>query len=224
MRQTNAEGLQLERDGAVLHRAAVAGHIAELEQLLSDYASDRAGTRIQDHPALSVVLEQAVGGRIAHHLGSAAKPVRAILFNKTADTNWSLGWHQDRTIAVRHRAVVPGFGPWTVKQGMLHVAPPFALLAGMLTVRIHLDPVDEGNAPLLIAPGSHRQQVAEADIDEVVRACGTAACLAAQGDVWIYATPILHASQAAACPRRRRVLQVDYAGAGLPGELEWLGV
>ncbi|AHE53813.1 hypothetical protein [Sphingomonas sanxanigenens] len=95
----------------------------------------------------------------------------------------------------------------------------------MATLRVHLDDVPDTNAPLLIAPGSHRFGiVAEPDIDRVVQACGQFACLAEPGDVWAYATPILHASSAAAVPRRRRVLQVDYAAFDLPGGLEWLGI
>jgi hypothetical protein len=35
---------------------------------------------------------------------------------------------------------------------------------------------------------------------------------------------ILHASQAADQPARRRVLQIDYAATDLPGGLTWLGV
>ena len=66
--------------------------------------------------------------------------MRAILFDKTPATNWSLGWHQDRTIAVAKRADVNGFGPWTVKSGLLHVAPPFDILVRMVTLRVHLDP------------------------------------------------------------------------------------
>jgi hypothetical protein len=44
-------------------------------------------------------------------------------------------------MAVAERLEVDGFGPWTVKNGFVHVAPPFDLLAGMVTLRIHLDPV-----------------------------------------------------------------------------------
>ena len=95
----------------------------------------------------------------------------------------------------------------------------------MLTLRLHVDPVGPGNAPLLIAPGSHRLGVLpEAAIPAAVARCGALACLADPGDVWVYATPILHASEPADAPTRRRVLQVDYAAAELPGGLEWLGV
>lgn len=90
---------------------------------------------------------------------------------------------------------------------------------------MHLDPVDVDNAPLRIAPGSHALgQLAEAAVPDVVSRLGEYVCLAERGDVWAYVTPILHASNAAGTPRRRRVLQIDYAAQPLDGELEWLGV
>lgn len=120
---------------------------------------------------------------------------------------------------------MPGFGPWTVKRGLHHVAPPAELLGRMITLRVHLDDVARSNASLMIAPGSHAQgMVPEARIAEVVRDCGTRTCLAVAGDVWLYATLVLHASDAATQPGQRRVLQVDYAAFDLPADLEWLGV
>jgi len=108
---------------------------------------------------------------------------------------------------------------------MQHVEPPFALLSGMVTLRVHIDPVPASNAPLLIAPGSHKLgRIPEENVKDVVRRCGTVACLAEPGDIWLYATPILHASDAATAPVHRRVLQSDFAGGELPGGLEWLGV
>lgn len=95
----------------------------------------------------------------------------------------------------------------------------------MVTLRVHLDDVPDTNAPLLIAPGSHKVgRIPVERIDAVVDQHGTVACLAKAGDAWLYATPILHASQAAAAPARRRVLQIDFAAEDLPGGLEWLGV
>ena len=95
----------------------------------------------------------------------------------------------------------------------------------MVTLRLHLDPVPMTNAPLLVAPGSHRLgRIAEAEIADVVARYGAAVCLAERGDVWVYATPILHASGRASAPGNRRVLQIDFAGCDLPGGLTWLGV
>lgn len=216
--------LDLQTDGAAHCARAAKPVLGILESALAGVAGG-PGARLHDIPDLAAPLaaDGLIGQVAAARLGGGAQAVRAILFDKNPGANWALGWHQDRTIAVRERREVPGFGPWTVKQGLVHVAPPFALLAGMLTLRVHIDAVPADNAPLLIAPGSHRALVPEAAIPALVHACGTVACLAEVGDVWVYATPILHAS-ARAQGSMRRVLQVDYAAGALPGGLEWLGV
>lgn len=188
---------------------------------------DQAGIRIHGVDALHSFLAPSgsIGAIASKAIGAAAKPVRAILFDKSAATNWSLGWHQDRTICVHEKIEVPGFGPWSIKAGLHHVAPPIALLSRMVTLRVHLDDVSATNAPLLIAPGSHRRgRVLESSVAKVVAERGILACLAKAGDVWAYSTPILHASEVAADPAHRRVLQVDFSADDLPGGLAWLGI
>jgi hypothetical protein len=207
--------------------AIASADLRKFERAIAGLATHQAGIRLHDIPDLESLLSHSapVGAIAASILGSASRPVRAVLFNKTPTTNWRLGWHQDRTIAVTTRIEVDGFGPWTCKKGVIHVAPPFSVLAGMVTLRIHLDPVSATNAPLLIAPGSHRYgRIRQSDVPRVVRECGTSACLAQAGDVWLYATPILHASDAAYDPVRRRVLQIDFAAGELPGGLQWRGI
>ena len=219
--------LNLDDHGAECTHGAVGGDLAVLWATLAHLPADHAGIRMRGITGLAPFLasDGPIGAISARILGPSSRPVRAILFDKTAETNWSLAWHQDRTICVKRRIDVDGFGPWTTKQGMQHVAPPFELLSRMITLRVHLDDVAVTNAPLLIAPGSHKRgRVPVETIDDVVRECGTFMCLADAGDVWAYATPILHASDAAAVPARRRVLQLDYAASELPGGLDWLGV
>ncbi len=195
--------------------------------MLSSQPRDLAGVRLTGIPELRRYLlpKGSVGKIPASVLGPECIPVRAILFDKSVGQNWSLGWHQDRTISVRQRVDVEGFGPWSTKSGMVHVEPPFDLLAGMVTVRVHLDAVTTTNAPLLVASGSHKHgRISTAKIPDVVRGCEVVRCLAEAGDIWLYATPILHASDAASEPRHRRVLQVDYSAHDLPGGLEWQDV
>lgn len=213
--------------GAQLFRGALKPCMDELEAALGSLPPDEAGVRLHGIEALGPLLAAhgCIGTVAATALGAGARPVRAILFNKSPKTNWSLAWHQDRTICVKEKGQVSGFGPWSIKSGMVHVAPPFDLLTRMVTLRAHLDDVPASNAPLLIAPGSHIVgRVSVGDIDDVVRRCGTATCIAKAGDVWLYSTPILHASEAASAPTSRRVLQVDFAAEALPHGLEWLGV
>jgi hypothetical protein len=225
---TRLERLSLDLDGAELVRSAIAPDpMKMIANALSDQPADQAGIRLFGVEALRPFLEPngAVGKLVARKIKGPPQAVRAILFDKTPSTNWSLAWHQDRVIAVRDRIEVAGFGPWSRKHGALHVAPPFEVLSRMITLRLHLDPVPATNAPLLIAPGSHtRGRIAESDVPAVVEECGVVACLAEAGDAWLYATPILHASEAAAFPAHRRVLQVDFAVDPLPGGLRWLGV
>ena len=217
--------LTFTRDGAAHQSAAAANLLPALDHIAAIQPQHRAGTRLHGLPDLAALLATGpIHAVAAKHIGPAARPVRAILFDKTAAANWSLGWHQDRTVAVRARHDVPGYGPWTVKQGILHVAPPFAVIARMATLRIHLDDVPAANAPLLIAPGSHRAFVPEAEIEAIVAHCGTHACLAERGDVWAYATPILHGSAPATGDGRRRMLQVDYTAHPLDPPLAWLGL
>lgn len=156
-------------------------------------------------------------------MGPASRPVRILLFNKHVEMNWALGLHQDRTIAVAARREVDGFGPWTVKAGQVHVQPPQGVIDRMLTLRIHLDDVGADSAPLLVLAGSHRfGRLSEAAIDAAAREKPPVACLARRGDVWIYATAIVHGSDAyRAAGGQRRVLQVDYAADDLPGGLAW---
>ena len=222
-----ASGLTLAVDGAQHIPGATSSVLADIDAAVAKLPSLQAGVRIHGVEALSLVLisEGAIGGIASTVLGSVCRPVRAILFDKSVNTNWSLGWHQDRTICVKQRIEVDGYGPWTTKRGLQHVAPPFELLTRMISLRIHLDDVPAENSPLLIAPGSH--QLGRVPVDryaEVVGQCGQFACLAQAGDIWAYATPILHASDAASVTGHRRVLQVDYSADLLPGGLEWLGV
>jgi len=199
--------------------------------LLADIAERRlgsaAGVRLSDDPALTQLLTP--GGamdRIARtKLGANARPVRAILFDKTTETNWSLGWHQDRTIAVRERKDAPGFGPWSKKAGAPHVEPPFEIIEKMVTLRAHLDACDGDNAPLLVAKGSHLLgRIPAEEAHAVATRMETLICAAQPGDVWAYRSAILHASEASRARTHRRVLHVDYAAFDLPHGLEWLGV
>jgi len=220
--------LSFAHDGAALFEAVLtADEVTALTERLDPAIDGRPGRRLPGDAAIGDLLsaDGKVGRIAAGLIGPTARPVRAVLFDKTPEANWIVAWHQDRTICVRERVEVEGFGPWSTKDGLVHVAPPIGVLEGMATLRLHLDDCDDDNAPLLIARGSHRLGYVRAD-----QAAAKAAerplftCHAAAGDVWAYSTPILHASERSKSNRRRRVLQVDYAAALLPGGMEWRGL
>ncbi len=212
-------------DGAELHAAALSEDESRRIELALSGLPGAAGHRLAALVAIADLLATTgpIGRIAAAHIGVTAQPVRAILLDKNADANWSLALHQDRTIAVRARRQVAGFGPWTVKAGIPHVEPPHEITARMATLRVHLDDVDGGNAPLLILPGSHRLgRLTTEQLDDLARTHRPTACHARRGDVWAYATAIVHGSDSTREQgRSRRVLQVDYSPDELPGGLEW---
>ena len=220
--------LTINDDGAQLFTQALdEAACGRLETALAALPTSRPGVRIGEGRQLQPFLDDAgpIGAIAASVLGEQARAVRAILIDKTAERNWALGWNQDRTIVVEERIDTDGYGPWTVKSGLIQVEPPFEILERMVTLRVHLDAVDERNAPLRIVPGSHRLgRLPETEIERVVATFGERLCLADRGDVWLYATSIVHASLAADPPRRRRVLQVDFSADAKPGSLAWRGV
>jgi hypothetical protein len=214
--------------GAELNSAALTNRELALLKNLAESALGRdSAVRLTGNRNLAEMLanNRSLDKIAKSQLGDKARPVRAVLFDKNVDANWALGWHQDRTIVVREKREVDGFGPWTKKTGLVHVEPPFEIIARMVTLRAHLDECDLDNGPLRIAPGSHR--LGRLPADQTAKAAerlGNLTCLAEPGDVWLYATAIVHASDSARIPRHRRVLQVDYSGDDLPGSLHWLGV
>lgn len=220
--------LDFGRDGALLSSGVLSpAEAGVLAAQLEPQITGRPGTRLQVEPNLAALLaaEGAIGRIGVGLIGPEARPVRAVLFDKSPDANWIVAWHQDRTIPVRERHETPGFGPWSTKDGLLHVAPPISVLEGMVTLRIHLDPVDADNAPLVVAAGSHRfGYVPASEAADRAAECFNLICEAEVGDVWAYSTPILHMSARSSGDRRRRVLQIDYASCPLPEPLEWRGI
>jgi hypothetical protein len=109
-----------QRFAAALDKAG----LESIEAAIAGLPAGKAGLRFQGLPAPSAILAASgtVGRIAASVLGETCRPVRAVLFDKTSATSWSLAWHQDRTIAVAERREVEGFGPWTIKNGMRTIA------------------------------------------------------------------------------------------------------
>jgi ectoine hydroxylase-related dioxygenase (phytanoyl-CoA dioxygenase family) len=155
-------------------------------------------------------------------LGSKCFAVRAILFDKTPQANWKVIWHQDLTIAVRKRVPIVGFGPWSEKEGVIHVQPPVEVLEQMLAVRVHLDDCGAENGPVRVLPGSHRVGRLSGQAIESWRASQPQVdCLAERGGVLAFRPLLLHASSPASSPAHRRVLHFEFAANELPSPLEW---
>lgn len=156
-------------------------------------------------------------------LGAHSRPIKGTLFDKTADSNWYVTWHQDRTIVVKEKIETPGFGPWTVKENTINVQPPHEILEQVVAFRIHLDDCPEENGAIQFVPGSHNHGFIDPEnINTFREGKEVVTCPAKRGDIILMRPLILHASSQVAEPKSRRVLHIEYCNAVLPDKLEWL--
>jgi hypothetical protein len=145
-------------------------------------------------------------------LGVTAWPFRATLFDKSADANWLVAWHQDRSLPLRERVDAPGWGPWSEKQGVWYAHAPAAALSQVLALRIHLDESNEDNGPLRVIPGSHAGGVLTDDeLSSSAERHAPVTCVIGRGGVVAMRPLIVHASSKARSDRSRRVLHIEYA-------------
>ena len=223
---TSEKAFAFSRDGfelrcGVIPDEAIAGLRGELSLVTARSVNRRS--LLRDCPAVADLAASAPLQTIASEaLGGDAFAVRALLFDKVSGANWGVPWHQDLAIAVEEKRDVPGFGGWSVKDGIPHVLPPAEVLAQMVTLRLHLDDCGVENGPLRLLPGSHcTGKLGDADIARWRAGTPEFVCTAARGDVLVMRPLLLHASSAAQRPGHRCVLHIEYAAQRLPGGLRW---
>ncbi|MVN77196.1 phytanoyl-CoA dioxygenase [Hymenobacter sp. HMF4947] len=157
-------------------------------------------------PALREVLSALlpVGGHLT----------KAIYFDKPAQSNWLVAWHQDLMINVDRRADLPGFGPWTIKADWV------AVLENTYTIRLHLDDCDATNGALKVVPGSHQRGVVPPETIADFTATPTV-CAVPAGGAMLMKPLLLHASNRSTSTRPRRVIHLEFSAEELPAGLAW---
>jgi len=191
---------------------------AEMESLSTHLMSarlprSRAGARnALSEPAIAALAGDRRLLRIAHKvLGGNAFPYRATLFDKSKRSNWLVVWHQDTALPLRARRDAPGWGPWSIKAGVLYAHAPAEALSRIVAIRVHLDDSTSANGPLKVLPGTHLLGVlTDAQIQDLVRTAEPKACLVAAGGVVLMRPLLVHSSSKASVPVPRRVLHIEY--------------
>ncbi|KCZ60922.1 phytanoyl-CoA dioxygenase family protein [Hyphomonas chukchiensis] len=202
--------------------------LSEAELALLDEAcrvEARPGVRLKWSDALRVVLgPDSSIGRLCETLQAGAKPVRLVAFDKSADANWGVPWHQDRVIAVRERQDLEGYGAWVKKDGFWHCEPPINILQSMFFVRVHLDAADNSNGCLELAQGMHTLgRIASDRAGEIATSAPVEMCHARRGDLLFVKALMLHRSSSSTTSgEHRRALRIDYSSEQLPSRLEWV--
>lgn len=153
----------------------------------------------------TAVLREVLVATLGDHCGL----VRVLFFDKPPDRSWALAWHKDTAIAVKDNSLVSAYcSRPTVKAGVPHVVASDAWLHQMLTLRVHLDDVDDTNGPLRVVPGSHVSSHSEGvGVNQAVT------IHAKTGDVLAMRPLITHGSgiSAPGVTRHRRILHLEFA-------------
>jgi ectoine hydroxylase-related dioxygenase (phytanoyl-CoA dioxygenase family) len=156
------------------------------------------------NPKLLAMAREALEGE--------AFPFRATLFDKSPTSNWLVVWHQDTALPLRERRETPGWGPWSVKDGVNYAHAPAGALSQVLALRIHLDDSTADNGPLRVLPGTHTLGVlTDEAIHELSTQVSAVDCLIPQGGVLAMRPLIVHASSKSQTANPRRVLHIEYA-------------
>ncbi|WP_188815442.1 phytanoyl-CoA dioxygenase family protein [Hymenobacter cavernae] len=145
---------------------------------------------------------------------------KAIYFDKPAQSNWLVAWHQDLMISVNERLSAPEFGPWTDKKGDISVQPPRAISEGICTIRLHLDDCDATNGALKVVPGSHQHGAIPAT-ELPAYTADAVSCAVPAGGVMLMKPLTLHASNRSTSLRPRRVIHLEFSSLDLPYGLQW---
>jgi ectoine hydroxylase-related dioxygenase (phytanoyl-CoA dioxygenase family) len=147
-----------------------------------------------------------------HVLGFEAHPFRATLFDKSPTSNWLVVWHQDTALPLRERHELPGWGPWSVKEGVIYAHAPAVALEQVLALRVHLDDSIDQNGPLRVLPGTHTMGVLTDDaIEKLAAEIKPVDCLVPAGGIVAMRPLIVHASSKSVIETPRRVLHIEYA-------------
>jgi len=174
----------------------------------------KAGVRhALSHPAVAALARDPRLLQIVQEvLGDKALPFRATLFDKSHNANWLVVWHQDTALPIRERRDAPGWGPWSVKDGVAYAHAPASALGQVLALRVHLDDSTEHNGPLRVLPATHTRGILSDDgIHELTARIAPVDCLVAQGGVLAMRPLLVHSSSKSQAEMPRRVLHIEYA-------------
>ena len=180
----------------------------------TDLPRSRAGVRhAMKSPVVAAVAQNSRLREFAEAvLGSSAIPYRATLFDKSWESNWLVVWHQDTALPLQNRRERSGWGPWSVKDGILYAHAPASVLSHVLALRLHLDESTETNGPLRVLPGTHLGGVfTDDDIHALTDKISAVSCTVRRGGVLAMRPLLVHASSKSQSRIPRRVLHIEYA-------------
>ncbi|HKW18007.1 MAG TPA: phytanoyl-CoA dioxygenase family protein [Terriglobales bacterium] len=209
--------LSVERDGfAIVPDVIPVATISQLTESLADSSARRTRAGMRNVLGIPKVHELAMRQTLLdlaeEVLGQAATPFRGTLFDKSVHSNWLVVWHQDTALPIREKRDAPGWGPWSVKNGVTCAHAPASALEKVLAIRVHLDESNADNGPLRVLPATHKFGVLSDDqIHDLANSRGFFESHVGMGGALLMRPLIIHASSKARSNAPRRVLHIEYA-------------
>ena len=159
---------------------------------------------IASSPQLAEIVSAILGGK--------ATPFRATFFDKSPTSNWLVAWHQDTALPLRTKHDLPGWGPWSMKDGIAYAHAPTSALTKVVALRVHLDDSTEMNGPLRVLPGTHdRGVLSDDEVHDLCLRMPPVDCLVPRGGVLAMRPLLIHSSSKSRDENSRRVLHIEYA-------------
>ncbi len=174
----------------------------------------RAGIRhaLKLSPVADLVRQQPLMELACEILGPHAFPFRATLFDKSQTANWLVVWHQDTALPLQSRRELPGWGPWSVKEGIDYAHAPVHALSQVLALRVSLDDSTAENGPLRVLPRTHTLGVLSDDaIHKLSSRISPVECVVPKGGILAMSPLLVHASSKSRAEVSRRILHIEYA-------------
>ena len=113
---------------------------------------------------------------------------------------------------LEQRRELPGWGAWSVKDGITYAHAPSSALEQVLALRIHVDDSTRENGPLRVLPGTHRLGVLSDDqIHDLSNRNSAVDCIVPKTGVIAMRPLLVHASSKVQNGMARRVIHIEYA-------------
>ena len=153
-------------------------------------------------------------------LGSDVAAVQCTYFEKSAEKNWRVPFHQDLSIPIKNVENAISLG--RKKEGVVYIQPSSEHLEACIAVRLHIDDCGSDNGALRVLPGTHRMgRIKAEEIERVRSMVGEQLCAVTGGSVMLMKPLLLHASSKSTSARPRRVLHYLFGPAQLDYEFDW---
>ncbi|MEO1052395.1 MAG: WYL domain-containing protein [Bacteroidota bacterium] len=176
---------------------------------------------LNDLPELKTYLFNKNLGKIIRTFDPNAFIVKAIYFDKPAQSNWYVTWHQDQTINLKKKLEHEGYYGWTQKENVISACPPEEVIKNIFTIRIHLDDTNEDNGALRVLPGSQNKRLSDEEIQLITGNSLPFLCDVSAGGIQVMKPLLLHASSKSKSQKRRRVIHLEFASVQLADGLGW---